>query len=126
MALFGRKKDDGPATETVVAPTGLDQDLTMPALRPANKEGASMSQANKPASAPPAQAAAARPGIAPGGLGVPARAAAPAAGAERRTLLVGRGISVSGTIADCERLVVEGRVESQMLEAQELSIGPTG
>ena len=33
--------------------------------------------------------------------------------AERRTLVVGRGISVQGTVQDAERLVVEGTVEAR-------------
>ena len=41
---------------------------------------------------------------------------------ERRTLVVGRGISVQGTIQDAERLVVEGTVEATFLQATELSI----
>jgi cytoskeletal protein CcmA (bactofilin family) len=46
--------------------------------------------------------------------------------AERRTLVVGRGISVQGTVQDAERLVVEGTVEASMIHAQELSIAPGG
>lgn len=46
--------------------------------------------------------------------------------AERRTLVVGRGISLQGTVADAERLVVEGTVESQMIQATELSISQAG
>jgi cytoskeletal protein CcmA (bactofilin family) len=42
--------------------------------------------------------------------------------ADRRTLVVGRGISVQGTIQDAERLVVEGTVEASLLQATELSI----
>lgn len=42
--------------------------------------------------------------------------------AERRTLVVGRGISVQGTITDAERLVVEGTVEATMIHAAELSV----
>ncbi|HTI02179.1 MAG TPA: polymer-forming cytoskeletal protein [Acidisoma sp.] len=42
--------------------------------------------------------------------------------AERRTLVVGRGISVQGTINDAERLVVEGTVEASMIHATELSV----
>jgi len=41
---------------------------------------------------------------------------------ERRTLVVGRGISVQGTINDAERLVVEGTVEASMIHAAELSV----
>lgn len=46
--------------------------------------------------------------------------------AERRTLVVGRGISVQGTVADAERLVVEGTVEASMIHAAELSIAQGG
>ncbi len=45
---------------------------------------------------------------------------------ERRTLVVGRGISVQGTVQDAERLVVEGTVEATMIHATELSIAPSG
>jgi cytoskeletal protein CcmA (bactofilin family) len=41
---------------------------------------------------------------------------------ERRTLVVGRGISLHGTISDAERLVVEGTVEATMIRAAELSV----
>ena len=42
--------------------------------------------------------------------------------AERRILIVSRGISVQGTIQDAERVVVEGQVEATLLQATELSI----
>ena len=60
----------------------------------------------------------------------PPRPVAPAAPrrdpSERRTLVVGRGISVQGTVQDAERLVVEGTVEASMIHATELSISPGG
>ena len=40
--------------------------------------------------------------------------------------MVGRGISVQGTVQDAERLVVEGTVEATMIHATELSISPGG
>ncbi len=46
--------------------------------------------------------------------------------AERRTLVVGRGISVQGSVQDAERLVVEGTVEATMIRATELSVAPGG
>ena len=46
--------------------------------------------------------------------------------ADRRTLVVGRGISVQGLVQDAERLVVEGNVEATMITATELSIAPGG
>ena len=45
---------------------------------------------------------------------------------ERRTLVVGRGISLQGVVQDAERLVVEGTVEATMIHATELSISPGG
>ena len=46
--------------------------------------------------------------------------------AERRTLVVGRGISVQGMVQDAERLVVEGTIEATMIHATELSISAGG
>ncbi len=67
----------------------------------------------------------------PGGQSGPGAAMRPAPGrnpnpAERRTLIVGKGISVQGTVQDAERLVVEGTVEASMIHAAELSISPGG
>ncbi|HYP64176.1 MAG TPA: polymer-forming cytoskeletal protein [Acidocella sp.] len=46
---------------------------------------------------------------------------------ERRTLVVGRGISVQGTVQDAERLVVEGTVEATSINGlTELSIAQGG
>ena len=45
---------------------------------------------------------------------------------ERRTLVVGRGISLQGTVQDAERLVVEGTIEATMIHATELAISPGG
>jgi cytoskeletal protein CcmA (bactofilin family) len=59
--------------------------------------------------------------------GMPAAGPAPrAAVGDRRTLVVGRGISLQGTVTEAERLVVEGTVESQMIQATELSISDAG
>jgi cytoskeletal protein CcmA (bactofilin family) len=46
--------------------------------------------------------------------------------AERRVLVIGKGISISGTISDAERVVVEGTLESQLVRAAEFSIAPGG
>jgi cytoskeletal protein CcmA (bactofilin family) len=53
---------------------------------------------------------------------MPGRPATAADPAERRTLVVGRGISVQGTITDAERLVVEGTVDSKLIHAAELAV----
>jgi cytoskeletal protein CcmA (bactofilin family) len=115
---------DGAAART------LDPGLGMPQFRPASmKEASAMSQSRFPApssAAPQAQPAplpatpAPRPGAAPVGR-VPSREPA-----ERRTLVVGRGISVQGVVQDAERLVVEGTVEATMIHATELAVSPGG
>lgn len=46
--------------------------------------------------------------------------------ADRRTLVVGRGISVHGTVTDCERLVVQGTVEASMIQATEIEVAIGG
>lgn len=50
-------------------------------------------------------------------------ARAPAPG---RTLVVGRDIVLTGEIATCEKLVIEGRVEGDIAETQHLEIAETG
>lgn len=90
---------------------------------------------NQPASPVPQMPPPPRPGLA----GAPGPAVTPASGpgadpaarpriqpSERRTLVVGRGISVQGVVQDAERLVVEGTVEATMIHATELSISPGG
>ncbi len=57
---------------------------------------------------------------------VPVAPRAPGQAAERRTLVVGRGISLQGVVQDAERLVVEGTVEATMIHAAELSIAQGG
>ncbi len=74
----------------------------------------------QPGSAPPRPGMPGQPGQQPG---MPQRPSAPA---ERRTLVVGRGISVQGTVTEAERLVVEGTVEATMIHATELSIALGG
>ena len=46
--------------------------------------------------------------------------------AERRTMVIGRGISVHGTMQDAERLEVQGIVEAKMIHATELAIAQGG
>ena len=141
MAIFGRKKEDTPTPEVPAGTqTPRDAQTAMPNPRPAmatpspsslpfgSKENSTMSQTMKPTTAPAPNTMAPRPGGPAGAVGVPARPQqpSPGLGGDRRTLTVGKGISVQGTVADCERLVVEGTVESQMLQAAELSIGASG
>jgi len=138
MAIFGRKKDEAvPSAESQMAPASRDTDVALPSRSssisnppsslPVGPKENIMSQSMKPAAAPAPNALAQRSMTPAAGVGVPARPqqTSPML-SDRRTLTVGKGISVQGTVADCERLVVEGTVESEMLQAAELAIGPTG
>jgi cytoskeletal protein CcmA (bactofilin family) len=138
MAIFGRKKDEAvPSAASQMPPSGRDTDAAAPSRSatmsnppsspPAGPKENIMSQSMKPAAAPAPNALAQRSMSPAAGVGVPARPqqTSPMT-SDRRTLTVGKGISVQGTLTDCERLVVEGTVESDMLQAAELAIGPTG
>ncbi len=111
--------------------------LGIPSLRPASKEPTAMGRTPYPAPPQPQpQGASPIPSPSPGMAPAPGLPGAPRPGmqppprprepAERRTLVVGRGISVQGTVQDAERLVVEGTVEASMIRATELSIAHGG
>jgi cytoskeletal protein CcmA (bactofilin family) len=151
-ALFKRRKPDEPlpATSDVVQPAGTtpptdqskaddsdaelrhaasdlaqpssDTGLGVPPFRPApSKDAHIMSRPpfSSSGTTPSAPVSPARPSL---------TTSRPAARdpAERRTLVVGRGISVQGVVQDAERLVVEGTVEATMIHATELAIAPGG
>jgi cytoskeletal protein CcmA (bactofilin family) len=112
------------------APT--DSGLGVPPFRPAPaKETPAMARSPfAPSPATPPAPPAGTPGVPPLPAARPMPGAsvrpAPRDAAERRTLVVGRGISVQGTVQDAERLVVEGTVEASMIHATELSIAQGG
>ena len=90
----------------------------------------------RPASAtkepPPRVADAPRLGIeaarAAGSPKRPAEGSAASRGNEvdRRTLIVGEGISLSGEVTSCDRLVVEGAIEAKLQKCQHMMIAETG
>ncbi|HYZ34635.1 MAG TPA: polymer-forming cytoskeletal protein [Crenalkalicoccus sp.] len=80
-----------------------------------------MNLAPKPTAAPAMPAGAPRPATP-----APAAPRPKSDPSERRTLVVGRGISLQGTVTDAERLVVEGTVDSQMIQAAELFVAQVG
>lgn len=96
-----------------------DSSLGVPPYRPATQ-----SKEPSPMMRPPLPSAASGPGIPP--RPTPATPGGRREATERRTLVVGRGISVQGTVQDAERLVVEGTVEASMIHASELAIAPGG
>lgn len=122
--MFNKRKTDEPKSkdEEGFMPT-IPDDSSMPgSLLPPNFKETSM--ARSPFAPPPVPNAPVSSGssVAPRSLMPGMREAA-----ERRTLVVGRGISVQGTVQDAERLVVEGTVEAAMINGLvELSIAPGG
>ena len=141
--MFKRRKPDEPQTEEADAalPAGLsfpdqgdrpeqpgvpnrplDNGLGVPPFRPAPPQEV-QSMSRPPFTTAPAPQASPQPGPRP--VLPPARPASRDP-SERRTLVVGRGISLQGTVQDAERLVVEGTIEATMIHATELSISPGG
>jgi cytoskeletal protein CcmA (bactofilin family) len=45
---------------------------------------------------------------------------------DRRTLIVGEGISLSGEVTSCDRLIVEGIIEAKLQKCQHVMIAETG
>jgi cytoskeletal protein CcmA (bactofilin family) len=145
--LFNRRKRDDslPAAPGAQLPAGLadppdagtldefqagngtmsgpqDSGLGVPPYRPAPpKEAPAMSR--PPFSTASGMPAAPQSAARPGAVSVRSVSRDPA---ERRTLVVGRGISLQGTVQEAERLVVEGTVEASMIHASELSIAQGG
>jgi cytoskeletal protein CcmA (bactofilin family) len=45
---------------------------------------------------------------------------------EARTLIIGRGISLSGNINSCDRLIVEGRIEANLQNCKHITVAEAG
>ena len=144
MGIFNRRKEDGSPTDPAsgrAPPAGgqgasappaaaavsaaRDPDIGVPPFRPAPKDTAVMTPAAPKPNAAPAAPSVSGPRPAPVATS-PSRPVGRIEPSERRTLVVGRGISLQGTVADAERLVVEGTVESQMIHAAELFVAGSG
>ena len=80
---------------------------------------------SSPADPPRLAADAAR---APGSPQQPTEGSAGSRGNEvdRRTLIVGEGISLSGEVTSCDRLIVEGTIEAKLQKCQHVMIAETG
>ncbi len=121
-----------PGSGPLAALTGQPSDpgIGVPPFRPAPSKETPMSRTPltpPPTTMPPAGGQGALAGgLAAGAMTRPAGRLGREDSGERRTLVVGRGISVQGTVQDAERLVVEGTVEASMIHATELAIAPGG
>jgi cytoskeletal protein CcmA (bactofilin family) len=118
MSLF-RRKDEATtpsAPEPSSVPTARDPDLAVPPFRPA---AAVVPPAASPATIAPSPAA--RPTTPTAG-----RPTGRAEAGEKRVLQLGKGISIQGSVTEAERIVIEGTMESQLLQCQELAISHSG
>ena len=124
MSLF-RRKDEAttpPAPEPTSVPTARDPDLAVPPFRPAAMVPPAASAAAASGKPSVASSPAARP-MAPGAAGRPTgRAEA----GEKRVLQLGKGISIQGSVTEAERIVIEGTMESPLLQCQEVAISHSG
>lgn len=131
--VFNKRKTDEPKPLPTALPadeaepitsTPEDNASTTTFIPPSFKE---TPMARSPFAPPPIPATPSTPGT-PAAPARPLMPNSPARDtADRRTLVVGRGISVQGTVQDAERLVVEGTVEATMINGlTELAIAPGG
>lgn len=115
--MFGSKKTDASKEPAKAA----KPDAAKPALRVPSPPSLSL---RKPLPAQPSSTSTSRIADIPGMM--PPRSEVRSYGVEGKTLVVGREISLSGQIAACDKLVVEGRVECGLEHCRQLDIAPTG
>jgi len=124
MSLF-RRKDEAttpPAPEPTSVPTARDPDLAVPPFRPA----AMVPPAAGDTAAPPKPSMTPSPGARPTMQGAAGRPTGRAEAGEKRVLQLGKGISIQGSVTEAERIVIDGTMESQLLQCQELAISHSG
>jgi cytoskeletal protein CcmA (bactofilin family) len=122
--MFGRKKSG----ETAPPPAGSSTAETLAGLPTRQRAGLSL---RKPEPARPQPGALPRPPVATRVPAIPTGPRAPRAAAETipsdgKVLVVGRLIALSGEIAACDRLVVEGRVSAELHRCQHIEVARTG
>lgn len=96
---------------------------------PAESERGRAAASKDPAmTTPVAAAAAAQRSSMPASQALPSLRSTSAAkkDVERRTMIVARGVILDGALRECERLVVEGVVETTLISTLELAISPGG
>lgn len=123
--MFGRKKNaaeeakNDAADESGQAGPPEDADADTPLDVPSREP--------PPAAAPRAPATRTRPSRrAATPQSEPIRRLSPGADSEGKCLVVGRSIALSGRIDSCEKLIVEGTVETEMKGCRELEVARTG
>lgn len=123
--MFERKKTETakPGNETA-GDEGTD-DISSPPLKPFSRKGShAPPKPPSPASFHPEIPRRSIPDI----PGVPSRRIERpmSADAESRRLVIGRGICLNGEITACDKLVVEGRAEVVLTDAEVIEVTPSG
>ncbi|MGE5538304.1 MAG: bactofilin family protein [Gemmatimonas sp.] len=121
--MFGRKKGG----DTTPPPSRVSPTETLASLPTRQRAGLSL---RKPEPARPHPGA--KPPVVPRTAAIPAAprppyvAAETTPGTDGKVLVVGRLIALSGEIAACDRLVVEGRVSAELHRCREIEVARTG
>lgn len=102
----------------------LENGLTAPSKPPMRPVGADT--IDRPATAATAAALKPRADLASRVVDTRKPAESPAMPVETKKLIVGRGISLNGKIAACDRLIVEGKVEAELQECHTIEIAESG
>jgi cytoskeletal protein CcmA (bactofilin family) len=130
--MFGRKPpgpgESSPQPVERVAPTAFQPPKPVAAAAPSNPRPAAPATA-RPASdgdaAPPPRPAPIQMPTSAGPASPPARRPAEPA-REIRKLIIGREITLTGEIAACDHLIVEGTVEASVKDCHRLEVAETG
>ena len=119
--MFRRRKPEPSAVSSPDAETGNVPEILADVSESDSAKTLLPSKEASPMSRPPFAAAATTATNSPRPL-----TAAPKREAERRTIVIGRSISIEGVVRDAERIVVEGVLEATLVNAVELVVAPGG
>ncbi len=126
--MFGRKPPSGPGeSSSPVTPPTTFQPSAQRATPPASPRPVPTSDSES--SLPPRPAPVAPASVAPAAVQPPRRPAEPIRQEpvrEVRKLIVGREITLSGEIAACDHLIVEGTVEASVKDCNRLEVAEAG
>lgn len=126
--MFGRKK--GSPTPPPPAAASASETLANSPVRERGGLSLRKPQPARPLPPPRPAAHANAPGPRLSGIAIPALRPLPAPAADSqadgKVLVVGRAIVLSGEIAACDKLVVEGRVSAELHRCRELEVARTG
>ncbi|MBC8339859.1 MAG: polymer-forming cytoskeletal protein [Rhodospirillales bacterium] len=122
----GETPPNAPSGPVATGDSNADSfEISAPPLKPFTRKGSHTPA--KPPAAPTFQAPAARrlPPDIPG-LSTRSSERATAGSQDGRRLVIGRDISISGEVASCDRLLVEGRAEIDLPNTHQLEVTPSG